>query len=152
MVIQKKLDDDRADTPVLQFEILPRENTLNVSSTSPAPLIPKSQEKTKFGDKIRSIFSKNKDLETSLNSNKSLTLREVTDVDDAGYNTDSDKHQTKNKSEDYANIRDVDGNAFDSKRSSKMSKNDVTLSSISMGRKIKNLFIFFLRFKMIYNN
>ena len=154
MVVDKKTDQiDPTGSPDLHFNILPRENTLNSSSITPIvqpSSSSKKPEKPKFGDKLRSIFSKNKELEKQTNvsaSRRSITVKDqiVIDADDAGYNSDSDKtHHNKSKSEDYADIPDVEEeDGLDSKSSSKMSKTElnVTASRISMGK----CFLFILK-------
>ncbi len=137
MVVHTNIDADQAATPDPQYNILPRENTTNSVFTPGPSISPPKPEKLKFGDKIRSIFSKNREPEKTTASRKSITVKgqAVLDVDDAGYNSDSDKNH--NKSDDYADIPDVDEeNGLDSKSSSKMSKTEfnATASRISMGK------------------
>jgi len=139
MVVHKNMDADQAASPDLQYNILPRENTTN-SVFTPGPSISSQKpEKLKFGDKIRSMFSKNREPEKTTASRKSITVKDqaVLDVDDASYNSDSDKNHNKSKSDDYADIPDVEEeNGLDSKSSSKMSKTEfnATASRISMGK------------------
>lgn len=119
------MDDDQfslgSNTDFNQ-DILPRAST-NTNTPVPQTSTNYPAKRKSISDRVKAVFTKNNNVETTPRENSKAA---VTDLDDAGYNTDSDKYQAKNHraDESFGDIPVVeDEDGIDSKRSSKMSRN-----------------------------